>query len=197
MSTTRDDGDRAERAGDGDNERRPEGAGDLGRADAARDRLAGLQHSAAEAYAAITAADDALRVAARQRVTAERALRLAAARHQAAARAAAAHARAKPGPFAQLASRFRAGREWRQARPAVEAAIADAEQLAVTARRALSDAKGDFTARLAVRAAAAATLRRLTAECAAARAQIAALDGGSGPRGGNAAAILRHQDQPQ
>jgi chromosome segregation ATPase len=162
----------------------------------ARAALAGLQHSAAEAYTAITAADDALRALAGHRVTAERALRLAAARQQAAARAAAAHARSRPGPLAQLATRFRAGREWRRRRPALEAALTAAERQLATARQALSQAKADFTAQLGVRTAAAATLRRLTAECAAARAQIAALDGAN-PPAGHAAAILRHRDQGQ
>jgi hypothetical protein len=76
-----------------------------------------------------------------------------------------------------LATGFRAGREWRQRQPALEAALAAAERQLAVARLALSAAKDDFTARVASRAAAAATLRRLTAECAAARAEIAALDG--------------------
>lgn len=189
MSTTRDSGDRAERAGDGDNERDPEGAGDPGPAGAARARLAGLQHSAAEAYSAITAADDALRVLAGHRVAAERALRLAAARHQAAAGAAAAHARSRPGPLAQLATRFRAGREWRRRRPALGAALAAAERQLTVARQALSEVKDDFTARLAARAAAAASLRALTAECAAALSQIAATDDGNPPAGKAAASL--------
>jgi hypothetical protein len=184
MSATHDnDGDRAACAEDGDlaacarHARSPRDAGGAGSADAARTLLAGLQHGAAEAYAAIAAADEALRVAARHRVTSERALRLAAGRHAAASRAVAAHARARPGPFAQLATWFRAGREWRQRQPALEAALAGAERQLAVARQALSAAKDDFTARVAGRAAVAATLRRLTAECEAARAQIAALDG--------------------
>jgi hypothetical protein len=136
--------------------------------------LAGLQHSAADAYAAITAADEALRVLAGQRVAAERALRLAAGRHQAAARAAAAHARSRPGLLAQLATRLRAGREWRRQRAALETALAAAGRQLAAARQALSEAKDEFAARLAGRTAAAATLRRLTAECAAARGRIAA-----------------------
>jgi hypothetical protein len=152
-----------------------------GTRDATRARLADAQRGAAEAYAAITAADDVLRVVARRRVTAERAVRLAAARHQAASRAAVAHTRTRPGPFAQLATWFRAGREWRRAQPVLEAALADAERQVAVARQALSETKGDFIARLAERAAAAATLRRLTTECAAARAEIAADDGGNPP----------------
>jgi hypothetical protein len=170
--------DHAAPAGDGGHARRSGDADDARRAEAARARLEDLQHSAAEAYAAITVADDALRVLARQRVTAERVLRLAAAHHQAAWRAAAAHARARPGPFAQLATRFRVGREWRQARPALETALADTERQLVAARQALSEAMEDFAARLAARTAAATTLRRLTGECAATRAQI---DGSNPP----------------
>ena len=142
--------------------------------DAARAQLATLQRSAAEAYTAITVADDGLRVLATHRVTAERALRLAAARHQAAARAVAAHARTRPGPFAQLATRFRARGEWRREQPALEAALADTQRQLAAARQALAAAKQDFTAGISARAEVAATLRRLTAECAAVRAQIAA-----------------------
>ena len=163
--------------------RPPRDASGAGSTDAARALLADLQHGAAEAYAAITAADEALRAAARHRVTAERALRLAAGRHAAATRAMAAHVRARPGPFAQLASWFRAGREWRQRQPALDAALAAAERQLAMARQALSAAKDDFTARVARRAAAAATLRHLTAECAAARAQIAARGGGPAANG--------------
>jgi hypothetical protein len=175
MSAMRDDeGDRAVRPGGDGRGGRPEDADGAGRADTAGALLAGLQHSAAEAYAAITLADDALRVFAGRRVTAERALRFAAARHAAAARAAAAHARARPGPFAQLVSRFRARREWGEQRPGLEAALSAAEPQLTAARQELSAAKSDFTDRLAARAAAAATLRRLTAECAAVRAEITA-----------------------
>jgi hypothetical protein len=162
-----------------------------GTADAARSRLADLQRGAAEAYAAITAADDALRVAARRRVTAERSLRLAAARHQARARAVAAHARARSGPFAELTTWYRAGREWRRARPVLEAALADAERQVAAARLALLETKGDFTARLAERAAAAGTLRHLSAQCTAARAEIAAGDGRISPADSETASLLR------
>jgi hypothetical protein len=189
-----DDGDRAARAEDGDldacarHARPPRDSGGAGSADAARALLAGLQHDAAEAYAAIAAADEALRVAARHRVDSERALRFAAGRHAAASRAVTAHARGRPGPFAQLATGFRAGREWRQREPALDAALAGAERQLAVARQALSAAKDDFTARVASRAAAAATLRRLTAECAAARAEIAALDGSRHAAGNGIAA---------
>ena len=155
---------------------RPSGEPDGGEsADAARVRLAGLQHGAAEAYAAITAADAALQVLAGHRVAAERALRLAAARHQAASRAAAVHARARPGPFARLATRFRAEREWRRQRPALESALADAERQLTAARQALSrrsrttSPPGSPRGRRRPRGCAS-----LTAECAAALARIAA-----------------------
>jgi hypothetical protein len=191
MSMTRDDGGgRVECAGDGDSERHQEGADDPGHTDAARALLTSLQYRAAEAYAAIVAADEALRLLAGHRVTAERALRLTAARHQAAVRAVAAHERAIPGPLVQLATQLRAGREWRRQRPALREALADAERQLAAARHGLSEVKHDFTARLAARAAAAATLRHLTAECAAALSQIAAADGGD-PPGGDAAASLR------
>lgn len=189
-----DDGDRAVCQEDGElaacagHARPPRDSGGAMSADTARALLAGLQQGAAEAYAAITAADEALRVAARHRVTTERALRLAAARHAAATRAVAAHARARPGPFAQLASCFRAGREWRRRQPGLEAARTAAERQLAMARQALSAAKDDFTAQVARRAGVAATLRRLTAECAAARAQIAALDS-SGPSADGAGSL--------
>ena len=115
------DGDHAAGAADAGRARRPVD-GDAGAdvdagAGAASARLADLQRGAAEAYAAITMADEALRVLAGQRVTAERALRRAAARHQAASRAVAAHARGKPGPLARLATEAGAVRLWRERRP--------------------------------------------------------------------------------
>jgi chromosome segregation ATPase len=185
---TDDEGDRAAGAG------HVRGADEASRTAEAHARLAGLQHSAAESLAAITAADAALRALAGQRVTAERALRFAAARHHAAARAVAAHERARPGPLSQLATRLRAGRDWRRQRPALEAALAAAELQLTAARQALAEAKDEFTGRLAARATAAATLRRLTAECAAARARIAALDGAN-PPAGNTAASFRHRSE--
>src|ERR1700722_19609966 len=183
-----EDGGHAVSAGEQEHTGPPGDSGLAGPADAARALLAGRQHKAAEAYAAITAADGALRLAAGHRVSAERAARPAAGPHAAAARAAAAHARARPGPLAQLGTGFRAGREWRRQRPALEAALAAAETQLTAAGQALSAAKDEFTVRVAARAAAAATLRRLTAECAAARAQIAALDD-------DGAARLRHRDE--
>lgn len=200
MSATRDSDDHvacarhAKPSGYANGAVRADGGTAGGGPDAARARLAGLQRDAAEAYAAITAADEALRVLARHRVTAERALRLAAARHQAVSRAVAAHARARPGPLARLATRFRAERQWRQQRPELESALTAAARQLSMARQALSDVKEDFAARLAVRATAAAALRSLTADCAAARAQIARADGGKHPAG-NAAASPHDCDE--
>lgn len=135
-------------------------------------RLASLRASAAGAYDAIVAADDALAVLAGRRVAAERVLRHVATLHGVAARAAHAHALARPGPAALLASRLRAGREWRQRRAILAAALADADQLLADTRQALADVKLEFTARLRSRAEAVAELRRLTAECAAARDEL-------------------------
>jgi hypothetical protein len=182
MSATRDDGGHIRHTGDADG---ADGA------DAARARLPELQRSAAEAYAAIKVADDRLRVLAMHRVSAERALRLAAERHHAASRAAAAHARARPGPLAQLATRFRARSAWRQEQPALEAALAGTDRQLAAARLALSEAKDDFTDGISARAGAAATLRRLAAECAAVLSQVAAAGGGNPPLAdGNSAASL-------
>lgn len=136
-------------------------------------RLARLRASAACAYDAIVAADDALAVLAGRRVAAERVLRHVAMLHGVAARAAQAHALARPGPVALLASRLRAGREWRERRAILAAALADAEQLLADTRQALADVKHEFTARLRSRAEAVAELRRLTGECAAARDELA------------------------
>jgi hypothetical protein len=142
--------------------------------DAAGARLASLRASAAGAYDAIVAADDALSVLAGRRVAAERVLRDVAMLHRVAARAAQAHARARPGPVAQLASRLRAGREWRERRSILAEALSDAERLLADTQQALADVKQEFAARLQARAAAVAELRRLTAECAAAREELAA-----------------------
>ena len=92
-------------------------------------RLAALQDRAADAYAAVTAADAELRALAGLRVAAERVLRR-----------------------ALLA----AGTE--------RAALDDA-------RRAAARLRDEFAARLAARAEAVTALRRLTADCAAARAE--------------------------
>jgi hypothetical protein len=143
-------------------------------AQAARSRLAALQDSAADALAAITAADAALRAIAVRRVAAEQQLRQAVAARQAAARTAAGHARAQPRRVANLASRFRAGPDWRRGQAALDAAVAAAERPLADARRALADVRDEFAAQLQARAEPVAALRRLTAECAAARAEIGA-----------------------
>ena len=136
-------------------------------ADTARARLALLQDRAAAAYAAITAADAVLRVLAEHRVAAEGVLRHAATGHQAASRAVTGHQRAKPGPLAQLATWFRAGREWRERQAALATAAAAAELSLADPRRTLSQVKAEFAVQLNARAEAVAELRRLTAECAA------------------------------
>ena len=140
---------------------------------AAGARLAVLRASAAAAYDVIVAADDALAVLAGRRVAAERVLRHVAMLHEVAAGAAAAHARARPGPVAVLRSRLRAGREWRSRRDILAQALADAEQLLADTRQALAEVKDEFAARLHARSCAVAELRRLTGECAAARDELA------------------------
>ena len=140
--------------------------------DAVRTRLAVLQEAAAEAYAAITAADDNLRDLAACRVAAEGIARDAVARHHAASRAVTAHQRARPGPLAQLVTWFRAGREWRERQAAVTAAVADAELPLAATRRALTQVKAEFATQVQARAEAVTELRRLTAECAATREEI-------------------------
>jgi chromosome segregation ATPase len=144
----------------------------------ARARLAALQDCAADAYAAITAADAALRALAGRRVAAERELRHAVTRHHAVSRAAAAHARVRPGPLAQLATRFRAGREWRERRAALDAALHETQRPLATARRAVSQVKGEFAAQVHTRAEAVTALRRLTAECASVLEELARATGG-------------------
>jgi phosphate uptake regulator len=141
---------------------------------AASARLAVLRASAGDAYDAIVAAGDALGVLAARRVAAERVLRDVAMLHRVAARAAEAHARTRPGPIALLASRLRAGREWRERRAILTEALTDAEQLLADTRQALADVKQEFAARLQARADAVTELRRLTDECAAARDELAA-----------------------
>jgi hypothetical protein len=145
---------------------------------AARGRLAALQQRAAHAYAAITAADAALQVIAARRMAAERALRQAVAARQAAVRAAAAHQRGRPGPLAALASVFRGGPDWRRGQAARDAAVTAAEGPLADARQALALVRDEFADQLQARAEPVAALRRLTAQCAAAQAEIARYDGG-------------------
>jgi hypothetical protein len=141
-------------------------------AGAARTRLAVLQGRAAEAYAAITAADAELRDLAACRVAAEGMLRDAAARHHEASRAVTAHQRARPGPLAQLVTWFRAGRKWRERQAALTAAVADTELPLTAMRRVLSQVKAEFATQVQARAEPVNELRRLTAECAATRKEI-------------------------
>ena len=141
---------------------------------AAGARLALLRASAAGAYEAIVAADDALGILAGRRVAAERVLRSVAMLHRVASRAAEAHALARPGPVALLATRLRAGREWRERRAILAQALTDAERLLADTQQAVADVKQEFAARLRARAEAVTELRRLTDECAAARDELAA-----------------------
>src|SRR6266702_2539022 len=120
--------------------------------DAARTRRALLRGSAAEAHAAITAADADLRALAACRVAAEGILRQAAARHHAAARAVTAHQRPRPGPLVQLVTWFRAGREWRERQAALVAAVADAELPLAAARRTVSRVMAEFAGQANARA---------------------------------------------
>jgi hypothetical protein len=136
-------------------------------------RLALLRASAAGAYDAIVAAEEALGVLAARRVDAERVLRDVAMLHRVATRAGEAHARARPGPVALLASRLRAGREWRERRAILAEALTDAERLLTETQQALADVKQEFAARLLARGEAVTELRRLTEECAAARDELA------------------------
>jgi hypothetical protein len=126
-----------------------DGLGEAGDADPALSRLAALQDRAADAYAAVTAADTELRAIAARRVAAERVLR-------------------------------RALLEPETGTPAAQAPPAEARLSLADARQAVAQLRDEFAARLAARAAAASTLRWLTAECAAARARISAGDKHSG-----------------
>ena len=142
-------------------------------ADSARARLAALQDEAARVYAAICAADEALRVLAARRVAAERDVRALGATHLAATQAAAAHALDSQGPLARLAGRFRGGSKRRAGQDAIQCLLAGLDGPLTAARLALAQVKGEFTAQLAARAELAATLRGLTAECAAAQEELA------------------------
>jgi hypothetical protein len=135
-------------------------------------RLPALRRDAATVYTSITAAEDKLRALAGQRVAAERSLRAACHRHQAAAKALNEHARAKPGLRALLSTRFRARQDWRATRGALDTALRDRATLVSTAQRAIVEIQAQFAAAVRTRAEAAATLRRLTAECAAAQEAI-------------------------
>jgi hypothetical protein len=139
----------------------------------ARARLTGLRRDAGVSYASITAAEDTLRALAGARVAAERSLRAACHRHLAAAKALDAHARAKPGLRASLSARFGARREWRARQGALDAALRDRATGVDAAQRASAEVQARFAAAVHARAESAGTLRRLTAECAAAQEVIA------------------------
>jgi chromosome segregation ATPase len=149
-------------------------------------RLTALQACAAAAYDEITAADAALRALARRRVTSERAARHAAAVRAAAARAAAACERDRPRLPADVGSGFRARSRWRARQAELDAALSAAQPPLAAARRALAEIRDEFAAQVQARAEAVTALRQVTAQCAAARAQLAAnagiasSDGGAG-----------------
>lgn len=134
---------------------------------AALTRLAALRREAAAAYAAISAADAALESLAGQRAVGERGLRDALAGYQVVSRALAAHARAKPGPLAQLLTGFRAGREWLARHSDLNVALREATEPLAAAQREVSRVKHEFAAQVQARAEAVTALRRLTAECVA------------------------------
>jgi chromosome segregation ATPase len=136
-------------------------------------RLVGLRQHVAAVYASITAVEDTLRTLADQRATAERSLRAASHRHGAIVRALEAHARAKPGLRAQLSTRFGAKRAWRARQAELEAALRDRAAPVEAGQRTLAQVRAQFAATVHAQAEATAALRRLTAECAEAQAEIA------------------------
>ncbi len=141
------------------------------------DLLAAHQASAADAYAAITAADAALRALAGRRVAAELALRRVAARHHAVTLAVTAHARSRPGRLRRLATGFRAERDWAERLVALSRRRAEAEPPLAAAADALTRVKGEFSAQVQARAEAVTALLAATAACAAIRAEPAARAG--------------------
>ena len=127
-----------------------------------------------DGYASISGAEDTLGALAGQRVDAERSLRAACHRHQAAAKALDAHARAKPGLRASLSTRFGARQEWRAT--ARRARCRAPRPRRVRQHRSAGDHGSPGPVRRGgsrTRAESAAALRRLTAECAAAQEVIA------------------------
>ena len=136
-------------------------------------RLPCLRRDAATAYASITAAEETLRALAGQRVAAERSLRAAWHQYGSVMKALDAHARGKPGLRASLATGFGAGREWRARQAVLDGALRDHGAPVEAAQRAIAEVQAQFAAAVHARADAAATLRRLTAECAAAQEAIA------------------------
>jgi hypothetical protein len=136
-------------------------------------RLPLLRRDAATAYDAITAAESKLRALAGQRVAAELSLRAASYRHAAVTQALDAHARAKPRLCVLLATRFRARRDWRGRQALLDNVLCDSAGLLDAARRVITEIQAQFAATVDERAEAVATLRRLTAECAAAQQAVA------------------------
>ena len=136
-------------------------------------RLPGLRRDAAAAYASITAAEETLGALAGRRVAAERSLRAAWRRHGSVMKALDAHALARPGMRVSLATRFGARREWRAEQAALEDALRGRATAVEAAQAAIAEVQAQFAAAVRARAEAAATLRRLTLECAAAQEAIA------------------------
>jgi hypothetical protein len=132
-------------------------------------RLPALRRDAATAYDAVSAAEDRLRTLADQRVSAERTLRDAWHRYGTVLQAQDAHTRAKPGLPALLATRFGARREWLARQASLEQTRGDHAAVTDSAQWALTQIQAEFAAAVRERTAAAAALRRLSAECAVAR----------------------------
>jgi hypothetical protein len=139
----------------------------------AQARLPGLRQDAATAYASIGGAEDTRGALAGQRVAAERSLRAACHRYQAAAKDLDAHAGAKPTLRASLSTRLGARKEWRARQGELGTALRDRAAFVSTAQLEITEVQAQFAAAVRARAESAATLRRLTAECAAAQAVIA------------------------
>jgi len=136
-------------------------------------RLPGLRLDASAAYESITAAEDTLRALADQRVAAERSLRSAWYKYGSVVKGLHAHARAKPGLRASLATRFRASREWRARRAELDAALREHAVPVEAAQRAIAEAQDRIAAAVRARAEAQATLRSLSVECAMAQEAVA------------------------
>ncbi|MGH3209278.1 MAG: DEAD/DEAH box helicase, partial [Trebonia sp.] len=135
-------------------------------------RLPVLRQDAATAYASITDAEETLRRLAGQRVAAERSLRAACHQYGSAKKALDAHARAKPRLRASLPSAFAVRREWRAKQAVLADAVRDRAAPVEAAQRAIAEVRACFATAVHARAEAAATLRRLTGECAAAQEAI-------------------------
>jgi hypothetical protein len=130
-------------------------------------------------YESIMAADHELRALADLRVAAERALLAAGQRREQAENVLNEHLRAHSGLRAWLAARLRAGWEQRARRTALTAALDDCAHSVEAARRAFAQAQAGLAATVAARAEAAARLRQLTEECAAAQRAVAGGEGGA------------------